>query len=136
MYKTFPRRLGEFLATVLTKGVPPRHPPAARHHGLRVHGHAAADELRGPKTAGTIAAIDKSGLVADALKESLNADVFAAPRTKKLEAAGKAAEVARPESPRRQSHQGDRRAPLDAAAPMLSVEILPATTDQEEAKKP
>lgn len=136
MYKTFLVAWREFLATVLTKGflLGILLPPVIMGFAFTVM--PLLMNSAAPKTAGTIAVIDKSGLVADALKESLNADAFKSRRTKKLERAQEKLQSRGLNLPVDNRTKAIAGAALDAAAPMLSVEILPATTDQEEAKKP
>ena len=136
MYKTFLVAWREFLATVLTKGfllgilLPPVIMAVAITLMPLLMNSAA------PKTTGTIAVIDKSGLVADALKVSLDADAFKSRRAKKLDKAQEKLQSKGLSIPIDNRTKAIAGAAMEAGAPTLSVEILPATTDQEEAKKP
>ncbi len=136
MYKTFLVAWREFLAAVLTKGfllgilLPP----------VIMGGFVVLMPLlmntAAPKTTGTIAVIDKSGLVADALRVSLDADAFKSRRAKKMEKAQEKLQAKGLNFPIDNRTKAMAGAAMEAGAPTLSVEILPATTDQDEAKKP
>ncbi len=136
MFKTLLVARREFLATVLTKGfllgilLPPVIMTVALTLMPLLMNSAA------PKTTGTIAVIDHSGLVADALKTSLNADSFKSRRAKKIEKANAKMQAKGINLPIDDRTKKVAAAAMEASAATLTVEILPAETKEEEAKKP
>lgn len=136
MYKTFLVAWREFLATVLTKGfllgllLPPVIMTVAFTLMPLLMNSAA------PRTAGTIAVIDHSGLVADSLKTSLNADSFKSRRAKKIEKAAEKMQSKGLVLPIDNRTKSLAAAALEASAATLTVEILPADTNEDDAKKP
>ncbi|HMN41774.1 MAG TPA: ABC transporter permease [Phycisphaerales bacterium] len=135
MSKTLMVARREFLATVLTKGflLGILLPPIIMAVALTLVPllmNAAA-----PKTTGTIAVIDRSGLVEDALRVSLNSDAFQARRAKKMEKAQqkiRSGGINLPSDPRAEAIQKN----LASGGPSLSVIILPRDADPEKEKQP
>lgn len=137
MSKTLMVARREFLATVLTKGflLGILLPPIIMGVALTLVPllmNAAA-----PKTTGTIAVIDRSGLVEGALRDSLNSDAFAARRQKKIERVQEAINekmqgMNLPLSP---GGQFMPQQALHPAIPLLNVAILPRDADIEQEKQ-
>src|SRR5205085_898618 len=126
----------EFLATVLTKGLllGMLLPPilmAGVITLMPVHMNAAA-----PRTVGTIAVIDRSEEVGEALKKSLSAETFKSRRAKRLEEGTSKPQRKGINLPMDDRTKAITSAQMEATAATLSVEILPADTDVETAKKP
>ncbi len=136
MYKTFLVAWREFLAAVLTKGflLGILLPPVIMGFALTVM--PLLMNSAAPKTAGTVAVIDKSGLVADSLKVSLGAEAFKTRRAQKMERAQEKLQARGLNFPMDSRTKAMANAAIDAASPTLSVEILPSGTDIDAAKKP
>lgn len=137
MSKTLLVAWREFLATVLTKGfilgilLPPVI-MAGVFLLMPLLMNSAA-----PKTAGVIAVVDQSGgLVAPALAKSLSAEQFRLRQSQRLQKAQEKMREKGLNFPITGQQQAAAQAAIDAMAPTLSVEVLPADTDIEAAKKP
>ncbi len=136
MFKTLLVAKREFLATVLTKAflLGMLLPPVIGAGALTAI-PIMMKAISAPKTIGTIAVIDRTGEVENALKASLSPDAFRERAANKLEKINKVVgdKVNMPVDPRSQKAA---ESIMQRAAPTLDVLILPTDAKVEDEKKP